>query len=284
MKIISGSSSVPVIYTAHHASHDFREFDDRVALTHEQKVRFSDYGSDKTVPVNGLVSLVAEHSRALGDLNRAIDSLESFQTQDFSRPFRQPIWNSDNTLEDSEKARCLKQYYEPFHNEIISQLSRRREPTFVVAWDNTAHYEIGTDDAGRSVTMKPFILSNQGAEGSANARPGEYTSCDPVFLTLLAQFLKTELKKRDLPNEIHLNLVFRGGYICRRYSSAINRSELLELGIDREVQSLQVEYDTAITHDQVTLEEKPDRITALREAFSEAIEKSIKDYKNLQDN
>ena len=54
MKTVVGSGEVPVIYTAHHASHDYDRFANRVALTPEQQIRFSDYGTDVTVPINGL--------------------------------------------------------------------------------------------------------------------------------------------------------------------------------------------------------------------------------------
>jgi hypothetical protein len=47
MKLLEGTQEVPVIYTAHHASYDFGEFEDRVALTAEQKLRFSDYGTEQ---------------------------------------------------------------------------------------------------------------------------------------------------------------------------------------------------------------------------------------------
>ena len=77
---------LPVIYTAHHASHDFREFSDRCALSDEERVRFSDYGTDETVARNGLATLIAAHSRALGDLNRAPDDPGRFQEEDYARP------------------------------------------------------------------------------------------------------------------------------------------------------------------------------------------------------
>lgn len=281
MKIVDGSNKVPVIYTVHHASHDYREFDSRVALNTEQKVRFSDYGTNKTVPDNGIATIIAEQSRALGDLNRNPDDSERFQIQDYGRPHRHPIWKAGLELTDSDKEFCQENYYQPFHDAIVNQLNKRKEPTFVVAWDNTAHYEIGKDDSGNSIAMKPFILSNRGSEESANPRAGEQTSCDPLFLMKLSQHFSNELVKRGLPSEIHLNLVFKGGYICRRYSTMINELELRKQGVGCDVQSLQVEYDTVITHDQITLEEKPEKITALREAFSEAIEITINDYKNI---
>jgi hypothetical protein len=75
-----------------------------------------------------------------------------------------------------------------------------------------------------------------------------------------------------------LNFVLKGGYITRRYSTLRNSSDLAELGISCPVQSLQLEYDMAITHDQLSLEPKPDNIKALKEAFSVAIASSIKEY------
>jgi N-formylglutamate amidohydrolase len=122
MKIIPGTGEVPVIYTAHHASHDFGEFESRVALSTEQKIRFSDYGTDLTVPANGLVSLIAEHSRALGDLNRDPKDLGMFQDQDYAKINRNDIWKLGNGLTEKEKELCLKKYYWSFHNEIINQL------------------------------------------------------------------------------------------------------------------------------------------------------------------
>jgi hypothetical protein len=104
----------------------------------------------------------------------------------------------------------------------------------------------------------------------------EPTSCDPKLLRDLANHFAKELKNRGLPDEVLLNFVMKGGYICRRYSSLRNKVELEKLGISCSVQSLQLEYDTIITHDQITLEPKPEKMRALKEAFSSAIEKTIK--------
>lgn len=275
MKIIPGEGTVPVIYTAHHASHDFGEFEDRVALTDEQKFRFSDYGTDLTLPTNGLLAIVADKSRGLGDLNRNPDDPGRFQSQDYHQPDRHNIWKPGQELTEDEKAFCQNNFYDPFHNQIIDSLKARSEPTYVVAWDNTAHYKIGDYTHGKHHMMRPFILSNRGAENSADAGPDEPTSCDPAFLRLLAGLFKTELEARGLPNEVLLNFVMRGGYICRRYSTLRNADELQSLGVTAPVQSLQLEYDTIITHDQVTLEPKPGNISDLKSAFSHAIQKAI---------
>ena len=278
MRIIEGSSRVPVIYSAHHASHDFGEFSDCVALTNEQKIRFSDYGTEQTVPLNGLAAVIAERSRALGDLNRDPDDPGRFQEQDYAKPTRHQIWKKGLELNEADKKYADDNFYKPFHDKLLELLRQRDQLTFVVAWDNTAHYEIGRNESGDQITMKPFILSNRGKEESALPTEEEPVSCDPRFMELLAKSLAEELKKRSLPSEIHLNLVYKGGYVCSTYSTARNRKELEEKGITAEVQSLQIEYDTAITHDQETLEFHPDKAEAVREAFSNAIEKTYLDY------
>ena len=278
MNIVEGSSEVPVIYTAHHASHDFGEFESRVALSDEQKLRFSDYGTDLTVPQNGITAIIGDKSRALGDLNRDPDDPGRFQAQDYSQPTRHDIWKPNQGLSEFDKVYCQNNFYDPFHDAITAKLKTRNELTFVVAWDNTAHYMIGDYVSGKTHMMKPFILSNRGLDNSAKAGPDEPTSCDPKFLQILAENFASELGSRDLPTEIHLNFVMKGGYICRRYNTLRSKDALKKLGVTTEVQSLQLEYDTAITHDQITLQPKPDKIEALRQAFSEAISKATRQY------
>lgn len=277
MKRIEDTGVVPAIYTAHHASHDFGEFAPRVALTEEQMIRFSDYGTDQTVPLNGIVTIIAERSRALGDLNRDPEDPQRFQDKDYGRPERHDIWVEGNGLTENDKQFCQDNLYTPFHDAIVDELKARSDLTFVVSWDNTAHYEIGDDDAGNPVMMKPFILSNRGKQDSTG--PGdEAVSCDPEFMKLLVKHFADELASSGLPNEIHLNLVMKGGYICRRYSTLRNKLELESLGITCEVQSLQVEYDTNITHDQSTLEVDTEKMKLLRVAFSSAIERAYTEY------
>lgn len=230
MQRIEGTSEVPVIYTAHHASHDFGKFATRVALTPEQQFRFSDYGIDETVPHHGIAAFIAGKSRALGDLNRDPDDPGRFQDKDYGRPERNNIWRTGQELTVAEKEYCDRKYYEPFHDSIVEELHKRSELTFVVAWDNTAHYVVGNDENGIEVMMKPIILSNRGKQGSTE--PGEETvSCDPRFLKLLVGYFREELIKVNLPSEICLNLVMKGGYICRQYSSLRNQEQLESLGI-----------------------------------------------------
>jgi len=275
MIIREGTGDVPVIYTAHHASHDFGEFSDRVALTDEQRLRFSDYGTAETVPDNGIISLIADRSRGLGDLNRDPDDPGRFQLQDYGQPTRHDIWKNGMHLTDEEKAYCQSTIYEPYHDAIIEQLRQRREPTFVIAWDDTAHYMIGDYTHGKHHMMRPFILSNRGQEGSGDEGPDEPVSCDPHLLRMIAEGFAKELGARGLPNEVSLNFVMKGGYICRRYSTLRNADELRELGVTANVQSLQIEYDTILTHDQTSLVPDREKIAALKQAFSVAVAKAI---------
>jgi len=283
MKIVEGNEEVPVIYTAHHASHDFADFNSRVALSDEQKIRFSDYGSNLTVPLNGIAVIVADKSRALGDLNRSPTDPDRFQTQDYAQPIRNDIWKPNEGLSDLEKANCQRNFYEPFHQAIIDKLKERDELTFVVAWDNTAHYLIGDYASGKTHLMKPFILSNRGGDNSPEAESDEPTSCDPKFMRILAREFAVELGERGLPSQVLLNFVMKGGYICSQYSSLRNKDVLQKLGVMSEVQSLQLEYDTIITHDQITLLPKNDNIKAMREAFSKAIAKAVAEYSLVRD-
>jgi len=278
MRLIRGTGKIPVIYTAHHASHDFGEFAPRVALNIEQQIRFSDYGSDLTVPSNGITAIIAERSRALGDLNRDPDEPGRFQVQDYAQPDRHNIWKPGKELTDVEKKYCQATIYEPFHGAIIDQLKNRDDLTFVVAWDNTAHYMIGDYENGKNDMMRPFILSNRGLEETADEGPNEPTSCDPIFLAKLANNFTAALGQRGLPTEVLLNFVMKGGYITRRYSSLRNPEILKKLGVNCPVQSLQLEYDTSITHDQLTLKPKNKNIMLLKEAFSQAINKTVQEY------
>jgi hypothetical protein len=92
---------------------------------------------------------------------------------------------------------------------------------------------------------------------------------------LLLDAFKKALREHDLPDEVHMNLVYRGGSNCRMYSSHRNPELLAEKGVTALVQSLQLEYDTALTHDQQTLEFYPGKATTIQAAFSQAIEQAF---------
>ncbi|MEO5949175.1 MAG: N-formylglutamate amidohydrolase [Candidatus Saccharimonas sp.] len=274
MKILNGSERVPVIYTAHHASHDFHELQSRCALSDEEVIRFSDYGTDLTVPRNGLAALIAEHSRALGDLNRNPDDAGRFQDRDYAKPDRHPIWLPGMGLTDTEKEALHQRFYVQFHRALTETIVNADKPLLVVAWDNTANYLIGKNDTGDEVTMPGFVLSNRGCEESGK-QGEEHISCEPELLERLAEEFRNELTKRDLPHDVHMNLVYKGGYVARTYSTLRNELSLTEGGITHPVQSLQLEYNTAITHDQVTLAPNLEAIRLLREAFEAAIEATL---------
>lgn len=270
MQVKHGSHQIPFIFTAHHASHEFHDFTERVALNEEQRIRFSDYGTALTVPSVGVASIVATQSRALGDLNRDPDDPMRFAELDYGKPDRHPIWRSGEALTNDEKIICQKRFYEPFHSKIIQLLKQQSQETVVVAWDNTAHYEIGTNEAGQAITMPNIVLSNRGDEGAANGTH-DSVSCDPDLLYFVAEAMQANLRASGLPHEVDLNLVYKGGYICRTYSSYRNSDLLQSLGVVVPVQSFQVEYNTNLTHDQQTLEAHTAHIRMLKAALSNAL-------------
>lgn len=183
-------------------------------------------------------------------------------------------------MTEEEKSLCIERIYKPFHEAIVNELRAQENPAYVVSWDNTAHYTIGNNEAGEPQMMPPFILSNRGREESAESNGLEETSCDPVFMLLLVDALKIELERHSLPSEIHLNLVYKGGYICQQYNTR-RHQKLRDRGITIPVQSLQVEYDTNLTHDQETLEFYPERAALLSQAFSDALAEAYHKYSEI---
>lgn len=122
--------------------------------------------------------------------------------------------------------------------------------------------------------MPSFVLANRGALGSGSGQNGEQPSCDPAVLEVLAEKLRIELDAHGLPSDVHLNLVFKGGYITDKYSTLRNTTDLRNLGIDGMVHSFMVEYDGSIVTDQETLEPISGRPEALKHAFSEAMKQT----------
>lgn len=262
-------NKLPIIYTAHHASHNFGEFSERCALTPEQRVRFSDYGTDLTVPKNG-TTLIAEYSRGLADLNRPGDkNTNIFPDQDYARPQRNNIWKEGQEPTTEERDKIQTKVYDAFHRQIHEAVIEQQAPTLVMAWDNTAQYDIGEDEAGQVQEMKPFILSNRGAEGSAypGNDPADPVSCDPDLLLKIVELFKQKAPKFSLPTEIYLNFVFKGGYITSHYSTLRTK----DLGVNYPVQSFQLEYSTALTHDQLTLEPNIEVINNIRTCWEEVV-------------
>lgn len=260
------SERLPVIYSAHHASADFGKFADRSNLSDEERTRFSDYGTAETVPTNGILTLRAKYSRGVIDLNRGLGDPNIFPTQDFS-PRAKTIWREGQELSQREKEKIIDTVWLPYHDQILEAIREIDRPGLVVGWDNTAHKLIHKD-MGHSVEMKPFILSNNGSLDSAKSdlRTGEPTTCEPEFLEELAEKFKKELHGRGLKVDIYLNHYMKGRYIVRRYNS-FHKPNLSE----HQVQALQVEYDTLLTHDQKTLEPYTESMRDIKESFEDAI-------------
>lgn len=274
MKVINGQSIIPFIFSAHHASDNFAEYSDRCALTQLERKAYSDYGTDMTVPVVGHYVLIAEQSRGLIDLNRAPDNPTRFATTDFSNPPNN-IWLKDNELTKQERQSLHATHYVPFHNQIEQWVRSATEPLVVVAWDNTADKIVGKNVAGQDVRMPAIILSNNGSENATKNNVGEQTTCDPVLLQLIGEQVQTSLQHAGFQSDVHYNLVFRGGYIAQRYNAE-------SLGLKCAVQSLQIEYSTALTHNQETLEPLPGKVADFRAAMEQALIAAYEQYKLLQ--
>ena len=266
---------VPAVISAHHAGSSFayRGLEHRVALTPEQRVRFSDYGTDVTAPKNGTATIRSLHSRGIGNLNTDPWNFgEMFAERDFAKPEPNLVWIPGLELEEEEKQILRREIYEPYHLLILNKVRALTQNGVVVAWDNTADYAIGKNQAGEEVHMPDIVLSNRGAENTAKGDGSEIPSCDPQLLEVFGFELQRELAKRGLSVDIFYNLVYRGGYIARQYSTA-RHGALLDTDFD--VQAFQVEYNTKLTHNQETLEPYSDKMTAIREAAEIALWKSL---------
>ncbi|MBP6994136.1 N-formylglutamate amidohydrolase [Candidatus Woesebacteria bacterium] len=228
-------AEIPIIFSAHHASAKFSHFSSRCALTPEEQLRFSDYGTNITVPGTGGL-LVSGYSRGLVDLNRAPDHPALFPAFDFGKPERNRIWYHGREPTEVERVLIQGGIYDRYHAALERSLREIRRPALVVGWDNTAHYIIGNNEAGEPVMMQNVILSNGGREGSAYPKHGEITTCDPALLELFADRLRKALGARGLCTDIYFNLVYKGGYIPQRYNTRRNTGPQLE--VSHGVQSL----------------------------------------------
>lgn len=274
MAIERGTQELPVVFTVEHASFDMHEFGDRSALLSDLTERFSDYGTSDTVPRNGIAVVLSEQSRALVDLNRSIGAPDIFRTTDFADP-QNSIWLPGKELTEREKRALLIRFYHPYHQSIVDTLKQYDTPTLLVSWHNTANKQVGIDENGKPAMMPSIILSNRGQKNTAT-QGDELITCNPELLESLACELAVELGRLGLANDVRLNIFFKGGYATQRYSSFRNSGELKSLGIDAMVQSLQVEYNTLLTHDQDTLAPNEAAIIKLRNAFSTALAYTIK--------
>lgn len=257
--MIPKMSKLPVLYTLEHASHNFGNFGNRIALTDIERFRFSDYGVLETVPRHTEI-LSAEYSRGLIDLNRAPDAYDLFPEYDFSNP-PNPIWKKDREPTDKERDFIRKNIYETYQKSILDKIRSFSKRCIIISWHNTAHYKI------EGKMMAPIILSNLGDAGSASSKT-DNTSCSPELLISLAASLSKELKHNNLPHDVALNYIFKGGYVTEHY----NTRRHPEIAPGKDIDSIQVEYDTIITHDQNTLKPIQGNIAKLRESFTKAME------------
>ena len=279
--------SFPILYSAHHRSNDFLEFTDRCALTEDQRKRLSDLGTDLTVPCHGILPpLLASHSRGIVDLNRSPNHLDLFRDDDFADPPNR-IWLPWQEPTAREQEDILRRIYQTYHDRLlacIQELSLEHPSIIVVAWDNMGRYPLRADGSPRPGHIVPFILSNCGmTEGvDQDERQCEPTSCDPAFLFRLAEEFHHSLLacgfSSHIADGIHFNLPgFKGGYVCEHYTT--RRHPELPVGAD--VQSLQVEYDIALTHNPHTLEADDNAIRRLQQAFVMAMGRTYQNVRKM---
>jgi N-formylglutamate amidohydrolase len=280
------NEKLPIIATAHHASGYFGfGLDEKCALTDRQKVMLTDIGTDQTVPRDGIHDpLISVFSRGMIDLNRGPKSPNLFRTHDFEG---NNIWKDGGIPAKEDQDWIRKYIYDPFHGRLQRIVRSFTRPGLVMAWDNTGPHEIQNPLTGEKDQMPPFILSNRGTRDSTaitdyteyskrlgTHQNGNVTTCDPRFLAEFRLDLIQELKKIGLPDEVHLNRVYKGGYIAEYY----NTRRQPHLNDSQPVQSLQSEYNWGLTHDEETLTPKPDVIEKIRTAYERALKKT---YANL---
>ncbi|MEP7166572.1 MAG: N-formylglutamate amidohydrolase [Candidatus Woesebacteria bacterium] len=265
-----------VIYTAHHASDKMGRFTPRSNLTDFQRRKFSDYDSGASVPENGILTLRGRHSRGLIDLNRAPDSTTLFPEVDFETPQPHKVWKHGLEPTPVEREWIKKKFYDKYHDRILQGVRRFSRTGVVVSWDSSSGGHLGKNEAGFDVDMPAIILSNKGSEGSCeNFNPNEITSCDPLFLETIVIELGKALRKYNLPDEVYMNLVYKGGYMGEHYNT---RRHAAELDVPYEIQSFQIEYSTVLTHDQKTLAPKWTQLSKLKSAFEEAMDKTYANF------
>jgi hypothetical protein len=253
------------IWSAHHASHSFFDaqngvdYRSRCALTPLQQEKLSDYGTDITVPTNGVLTMRSQLNRALGDLNRKKDN--AFRPQDFGKIFRDGRWHADKhdiwlpgqQPTDAEKEQLLTMYWDPYYARILEELRRAKRPMVVVAFDNTANYKIGENTDGSDRIMMNIDVANDGAKGKPGLdEKGEerklITTCDPKFLQEFAYQLSRALREQGLRDDVTRNEYDdeefnQCGDLAKHFNTRGN-----VLDVPNEVQAIQIEYNTFLTH------------------------------------
>lgn len=75
---------------------------------------------------------MSTYSRGVIDLNRSIDNPTLFAEEDFDRPQRNRIWLPGQELTSDEKARMVREVYEPYHNRLLHVLTTSEQPSVFV--------------------------------------------------------------------------------------------------------------------------------------------------------
>jgi hypothetical protein len=277
VNIRTGNLDDRVIYSVHHDSSSFRavgglKLANRTALTRRERKERCDYGSRFTVPQNGGQRFVSERTRLFGDLNRAPDHPGLFVEESSYNGKNLKVWKPGQELTKAEKEFLFREVWSKYHAKLAAAVGKLDGPGLVVGWDNTEKNIIGKDEAGRDVEMPAIILSNGGLEGSPTNPEGIVTN-DPDFMLELLYQLQLAFQYYNIPghDNMFLNLVYRGGYVPKHYNSNMNQ----ELGTNHKVQSVQIEYNTDLTHDQDNLKPDAIKIERLRKAAERAMYQTV---------
>lgn len=273
MYMAAKDEKFPIAVSKHHQSFRFGDFSPRSALSRFQRWRYHDIGTKHTAPEQNASHVQgSSYSRGVIDLNRGPDSPTLHPSVDFGRP-ENKIWKPGMEPTETEKKVIYDTIYRKYHDKLLAGVRTFTKPGILIAWDNSSSGHLGKNEAGTDVDMPAFILSNKGMENSAypknpeSDRPEDLTTCSPVFLLEIQHQLQKALRAYNLPDEVALNLVYKGGYIPEHY----NTFRHPELALDHELHSFQVEYNTRLTHDQTTFTAIPGRMSKLKEAFEMAM-------------
>src|SRR3989344_124817 len=193
--------------------------------------------------------IIAEYSRALGDLNRAPNTADVFPSHDFESidGTRRKIWGT--VLSGAEHQHLLRSHHHAFHEQVRSALMRGGN--VVIDWHSMPEmYRLGSGKEVEGLSRMPaLILSNNGVPGKSwTERPDTRTTCDPALLQLIADELPNQLRIAGLPTDIELNtLSDRPNADCGHIPVLSNTRPNHALGVGHRVDAVQVEYSREIS-------------------------------------